>query len=30
MSYDYGIFSNISGIDWGGSGYRQVLYWRRC
>jgi hypothetical protein len=23
--YDYGSFSNISGMDLGGSGYRQVL-----
>jgi len=25
LSYDYGNFSNISGIDLGGSGYRQFL-----
>jgi hypothetical protein len=25
LSYDYGSFSNILGIDFGGSGYRQVV-----
>ena len=30
LSYDYGIISNTSGIDLGGSGYRQVLNCLRC
>jgi len=30
LLYDYGSCSNISGIGFGGSGYRQVLNWHRC
>jgi len=30
LCHDYSIFSNISGLDLGGSEYRQVLKWLRC
>jgi hypothetical protein len=30
LAYDYGTFINISGMDLDGSGYSQVINWRRC
>jgi len=30
VCHDYSSFSNISGMDLGGSGYGQVLKWLRC
>ena len=30
LCHDYSSFSNISGVDLGGSRYRQVLKWLRC